>query len=453
MTSAEYIFWICLILVAYTYVLYPILLFLAYSLEQVRRDWHYLTGRRNRRCTAPAAEDLPPVSLIVPAYNEEARLCDKIANVRQLDYPRDKLEVIFVSDGSTDRTNEMLQAIQDPNIRTVILPARRGKPTALNHAVSRAKHDILIFSDAATLFASDAVKKLVRHFFDPRVGVVCGALQFQGISEFHQTEGVYWKYESMLRLMESRLGATLTASGAIYALRHECYRPLAANVLIDDFVIPINARRLGYRVNYDPEAAATDFASPSVAGEFNRRVRLAVGSFRALGELVRVPFDPITFLAFFSHKFLRWVLPFLMIGLLVSSGLLWDTPLYRVAFTGQLLFYLWAELGYVFRERMVRFRYGLMGYYVVAIHLAFLVGFIRFLLGQGEATWRREEAAAADRTAAPTPMYEQWHFEGKSSTRKARPPRVIGLGDEKQLSDTVSRAHARAEKHHLSGSA
>lgn len=389
MTSAEYLFWICLLLVAYTYFLYPILLFLAYALSQVRRDWHYLIDRRDRRRPPLAPQELPAVSLIVPAYNEEARLLDKIANVRQLDYPREKLEVVFASDGSTDRTNEILQALQDSNIQAVFLPARKGKSTALNHAVAQAQHDILIFSDATTLFAPDALKKLVRHFSDPGVGVVCGALQFQRTLESQQTEGVYWKYESMLRLMEGRLGATLTASGAIYALRRQCYRPLAADVLIEDFAMPMNARKLGYRVIYDAEAVATDFAAASVAGEFTRRVRLAVGSFRALGEFARIRLRPFTYLVFFSHKLLRWVLPFLLIGLLVSNGVLWSNPLYRVAFIGQLFFYLWAGVGFVFQHRMQRTRYALMGYFLLAIHLAFLVGFVRFLVGRQEATWQR----------------------------------------------------------------
>ncbi|HEX9868072.1 MAG TPA: glycosyltransferase family 2 protein [Candidatus Tectomicrobia bacterium] len=389
MVRAEYVFWGCLLLVAYTYFLYPVMLFLVYCLDQVRRDWHYLTGRRDRRCSSFEPGELPAVSLIIPAHNEEACLQAKLANVRQLDYPRDKLEVVFISDGSTDRTNEIIKAFPDPNILKVFLRVREGKPMALNHGVAQSKHDILILSDAATLFVADAVKKLVRHFSDPAVGVVCGALQFQGNSEFQQTEGVYWKYESMLRLMEGRLGATLTASGAIYALRRQCYRPLAADVLVEDFVIPMNARKLGYRVLYDPEAVATDFPAASVRGEFTRRVRLAVGSFRASGDLIRIPFHLFTYLAFFSHKLLRWVLPFLLIGALVTSGLLWESALYRTAFICQLLFYLWAGAGFIFRERMQRVRYGLVAYYLFSIHLAYFVGFVRFLWGRAEVTWQR----------------------------------------------------------------
>ena len=151
----------------------------------------------------------------------------------------------------------------------------------------------------------------------------------------------------------------------------------------------MNARRRGYRVLYDPEARGTEVAATSVPAEFTRRVRLAVGSFRALHRLIQIPFHPVTYLAFFSHKLLRWVLPFLLIGLLASSGALSHDPLYRVAFIGQLLFYLWAAAGFLFRERLGRVRFGLVGYYLCAIHLAFLVGFLRVLTGRTDTAWQR----------------------------------------------------------------
>ena len=383
------IFWICLILVVHTYVLYPCLLFLAYAFVQVRNDLRYLIHRRDRRHSPLLPDQLPAVSFVIPAYNEEKHLVDKIANLRELDYPTDRLQVIFVSDGSTDGTNEILCAIEEPHIETVFLPRRQGKLNALNQAVARARHDVLIFSDASTLFLRDALRQLVRHFSDHAVGVVCGTLKLRGNSEFEQTEGVYWRYESMLRLMEARVGATLTASGAIYALRRECFRPLTADDVIDDFVIPMNARKLGYRVLYDPEAEAVDFAAPSVKDEFTRRVRLAVGSFKALRDFSRVPMSAFANLAFLSRKVLRWILPFLMIGLLVTNALLWSDPFYRLLFIGQLLFYFWATIGFVFRNHVQRVPYALLAYFIVAINMAFLVGFVRFLGRRNATAWQR----------------------------------------------------------------
>jgi cellulose synthase/poly-beta-1,6-N-acetylglucosamine synthase-like glycosyltransferase len=386
---SELAFWTCLLLIAHTYALYPAFLFVASALDQLARDWAFLRTREERRASFPDPGVLPLLSLIVPAHNEERDLPAKLANLGEIDYPRDRLEVIFVSDGSTDGTNDILEEARNRHVRLVILPARSGKSSALNRGVEEARHEILILSDAATLFAPDALIKLARHFTDPGVGVVCGALQFQTTAESRQTEGVYWGYESMLRLMEARLGITLTASGAIYALRRTCFPALPADTLIEDLVIPLHARTLGYRVLYDPEAVAVDFAAPTVAGEFTRRVRVATGSFKALGQLIRTPMDPLTAFAFFSHKVLRWVLPFLLIGLLAASTALWPRPLYREVLIAQLLFYGWAAVGFLCRQRMQRVRYALLAYYLLAIHVAFLVGFIQFARGRGEVTWRR----------------------------------------------------------------
>ena len=372
-------FWACFLLVAYTYVLYPVLLFLASSIARL--------GRRAR--TAPEPAPLPAVSMIIPAHNEARHLPAKLVNLAALEYPKDRLEILFVSDGSTDATREILQRAAGGNITSLVLPTRGGKSAALNQAVGRARHDILVFSDAATLFAPDAVSKLVRHFTDPRVGVVCGALQFQASAESRQTEGLYWRYESLLRLMESRIGVTLTASGAIYALRRACFVPLSADTLVEDLVVPTTARRLGFRVLYDADARGTDFAASTVAGEFARRVRIATGSFRALGGLLRGPLDPVTTFAFVSHKLLRWTLPFLLIGMLVTSAALLDSPLYRALFALQALFYGWGLVGYLFRPRIQGIRFALVAYYLLAIHLAFLVGFVRYLSGRREIEWRQ----------------------------------------------------------------
>ena len=386
---ATYVFWVCAVLVAYTYALYPCVLFVAYAIAQARTDLRYLTGREERRRRGLHPDALPRVTLIVPAYNEEAHIRDKIANVLALDYPTDRLQVILISDGSTDGTNDELRGVDAPHIEVLIRPQRTGKAGALNFAVAKARHEILVFSDASTLFAPDAIRQMVRHFVDPKVGVVCGALRFKGAGDFKQTEGVYWRYETMLRLMEARMGATLTASGAIYAIRSHCYHPLAAEDVIDDFVIPMRARKQGFAVVFDPEAEAVEFAAASVKDEFTRRVRLAVGSFRALGEFSRVPMNPFATVSFFSHKFLRWVLPFLLIGLFTSTLFLLDEPLYQVALYAQLGVYGLATLGLVFGERARRVPLALLCYYLMAINVAFLVGFVRFLGGRRDTAWQR----------------------------------------------------------------
>jgi cellulose synthase/poly-beta-1,6-N-acetylglucosamine synthase-like glycosyltransferase len=387
--GVQAMFWACLLLLLFSYFLYPAILFVAYSLCQIRRDWKYLISRQDSRTPSPTGQQVPTVSLVIAAHNEENVLAAKIANTRRLDYPTDKLEVIFVSDGSTDRTNQILQDVGDSHIHIALLPKRSGKATAINNGVALARHDILIFSDAATLFAPDAIKKLVRHFCDKSVGVVCGSLQFRATQESRQTEGLYWKYECMLRLMEGRLGATLTASGAIYAIRRVCFQELAPDTILEDLMIPLNARKQGFRIVYDPEALAEDSSALSVTGEFTRRVRLAVGSFRAIGDLIHTPLNGFTLLAFFSHKLLRWIIPFLLIGIVVSSGLLVRLPVYRTALAIQGILCIWAVIGYLFPHRMKRIRFGLIGYFWLAMNLAFLVGFWRFLFGHGDESWQR----------------------------------------------------------------
>jgi cellulose synthase/poly-beta-1,6-N-acetylglucosamine synthase-like glycosyltransferase len=389
MTAVEVVFWACCLLAAHTYVLYPALLFGASSLIQLWRDSRHLWAPHDRRRATPDPEQLPDVSLIIPAHNEERRLPDKLANLRALEYPKERLTIIFASDGSTDGTNALLRGVEGGNVEVVYLPVRSGKATAVNRAVARSRTDIVVFCDAATLLAPDAVKKLVRHFADPRVGAVCGALRFEASAESRQTEGVYWRYETMLRLMESRLGVTLTASGANYAMRRECFVPFPADTLVEDLLVPVNARRAGFRTVYDPAAIATDFAPPTVAGEFTRRVRIATGSFRALGQVLRRPLDPLTAFAFISHKLLRWLLPFLLLGMLLANGALLGRPLYRVLFGAQLVFYTWAAVGCIFRRRVKGIRYALVAYYLLAMHLAFLVGFARFLTGHRGVAWRR----------------------------------------------------------------
>ena len=379
---------LALFIVVYTYLLYPFVLFGIYCVVQTWRDLRYVISRRDRRVRDREA-DLPAVTLVVAAYNEEHRLEAKLKNLGELAYPADRLKALFVSDGSTDRTNEILRAVTDPRVRALFVEPRQGKVNALNCAVEAADTEVLLFSDAATLLDRDAVRKLVRHLSDPKVGAACGALRFEGTAESQQTEGKFWGFESVLRLMEARLGATLTASGALYALRRCCYEPLPARTMIEDFLIPMNARKKGYSVVYDPEATALEFAADSVQGEFTRRVRLAVGSFRALPELLKIPMNVMTAFAFVSHKLLRWLVPFLLIVLLVGSGVLWSHLAFRALFIAQALFYLWALLGYIGREKLRRVRYALVGYFVLAMNLAFIVGFYRFLFREEEATWQR----------------------------------------------------------------
>jgi cellulose synthase/poly-beta-1,6-N-acetylglucosamine synthase-like glycosyltransferase len=214
-------------------------------------------------------------------------------------------------------------------------------------------------------------------------------LRFQASAESQQTEGVYWKYESALRLMESRLGAALNASGAVYALRKDAYEPLPRGAVLDDLLIPMNARKRGYSVIYDPEAIATDYAPETIRGEFARRVRIAAGSFQAIPMLLKIRLDRITALCFFSHKLLRWLLPSFLLALMISNAVLIGRPFYAGFGVLQGAFYAWALLGLACYERLKNVRYALIGHFLVAMNAAFLVGFFRYLRNRRTIEWQR----------------------------------------------------------------
>lgn len=383
------LFWTCGALILLCYCVYPVLLFVVYCLAQLKRDLNYLTQRTNRRAPILAAKDMPAVTVVVAAYNEVERLPAKIANIEEIDYPKDKLKFIFVSDGSTDGTTELLSSLSHPNVCVLVNQARTGKPTALNKGIAHANTELLVLSDASTLFAPDTIQKLVRHFENPTIGVVCGSLQFQHIASTGGNEAVFWGFEGMLRLMESRLGATLTASGALYAIRKSCYPRLTAHAVVDDLLVPMHARRLGYGVAYDPEAIAYEIPASTIEGEYVRRIRIAAGSFRVLAELIRVPMPPFTWFAFLCHKVLRWTVPFLLLGLLISNLFILNAGVYRVFLTVQLMFYGWAALGYIVRRHAARLRFLLLGYFVVSMNIAFIVGFFRFIRSSQRVTWER----------------------------------------------------------------
>ncbi|HEX8925216.1 MAG TPA: glycosyltransferase family 2 protein [Terriglobales bacterium] len=383
------VFWIAVAIVLYTYIGYPVLLFVCYGFVQVKRDLQYLRTRGERRRRDLSDEQLPTVTMLFAAYNEEEHLAEKLQNTLALDYPSDKLQVVIVSDGSSDQTNAILSSVTDSRFDILIRNDRGGKCAALALAVERARHSIFVLSDASTMFAPDALRKLVRHFGDPAIGAVCGSLSFGYNAESGQTEGVYWKYETVLRLMEARLGATLTPSGAIYAVRGEAYVAPTSDVLVDDIVTLMRVRDAGYEVHYDPEAKAIDFPAASVAGEFRRRVRISTGSFRALPSLLRLKQSGFTPFAFFSLKLLRWFLPVFLTIAFASNLFLLHEPVYLAMFLAQIAVLLWAAIGYAFRDSLKRVRFSLLGYFVVAMNLAFLVGLLRSVARRREASWQR----------------------------------------------------------------
>jgi poly-beta-1,6-N-acetyl-D-glucosamine synthase len=321
------LFWVCSLLIFYAYAGYPVWLFLEKSLRPraVRRGRIY-----------------PLVSIVISVRNGEAYLPDKIMNLRELDYPSEQLQVIVVSDGSTDRTVELLQ--QDyPFVEPVILDTAQGKASALNEAVRRARGDVLFFMDVRQKIERDALLELVSCFADDEVGAVSGEL----ILERGPGEGVgiYWAIEKVTRKLESASGSVVGVTGAIYALRRELYRELPAGTILDDVLVPMNAARAGKRVIFQPTAIARDRISQDKGKEFSRKVRTLTGNY----QLVRLyPWliswkNPLLF-RFVSHKLMRLPVPGLLVVILVASGFS-SGEFYRAVFWLQIVFYALALAG------------------------------------------------------------------------------------------------------------
>lgn len=375
-------FWTALVLMVYAYCLYPVLLWL---LERLFKAPKFLSNN-----------DCPAVSLIVTAYNEEKVIESRIRNCLALDYPKDKLEIIIASDGSTDKTTEIVQKYASEGVVLHAYSERRGKVNALNETVPRAKHSIVLFSDANTMFTRQAVKKLVPHFADPNVGCVCGGLQFisaQG-STTGELEGIYWRYEIFLKKMEGKRGALLGANGAIFAIRKGLYQPLESDTIIEDFVLPMRILQKGFACLYAPEASAIEEAAHKIVQEKQRRIRIGAGDFQALFRLLPMlnPLRGFPALAFFSHKVLRWLAPFfLIIAFVTNIFLLTSGGVYVFIFILQCVFYLAALAGQLMAHRKKSFKLLSLCYYFVSMNLALFLGFLKFLQGTQSVKWDRTE--------------------------------------------------------------
>ena len=359
--------------IVYSYAIYPLLLALA-------------TARR--RESPPEPSPWPSVSVIISVYNEEKHITQRIENLLALDYPHDKLEILIGSDGSTDRTNELVGQLPDARVKLHAFEPRGGKPGVLNRLVPQARGEFLVFSDANAMFAPDALRKLTRHFADPHIGGVCGRLVLHG--EHSETdEGPYWKLETYLKTRESALDSCLGANGAIYAIRKSCWPGIPDNTFVDDFVIGMRVREQGVRVVYDTEAVATEELPQSIGHEMTRRIRIGAGDFQALFLCWRslLPWRGFHSIAFWSHKVLRWFTPFLMIAALVSNVALASHPFFAVLLAVQLAFYTLALVGtFMRRRKMVAFS---APHYFVIINLALLFGFFRFITGTQQVAWKR----------------------------------------------------------------
>lgn len=372
----EWIFWTSVLLLAYAWAGYPLLLRLLARLRPapIRR--------------APIE---PMVSIVLPVHDEAERIGPRLRNLLDLDYPRDRLEILIGSDGSTDDTVPRLRRAAGPGVRVWAFPARRGKPAVLNDLVAQARGAIVVFADARQRFETGALRALVAPFADPAVGAAGGELILDGGSGTAVGEGIgaYWRLEAALRRSESLVDSTIGATGAFYAVRRSLLAPIPEDTLLDDVLIPMRVARAGGRVVHEPGARAHDRPPASPGGELARKVRTIAGNFQlfARERWLLLPWRNRLWLQTLSHKGLRLLGPVLLAGALLSSLWLAGRPFYHAAFWGQVSFYAAALAAAALRRR--RPRLLAIPYVVCLLNLATLVALFRFLTGRQRVTWER----------------------------------------------------------------
>lgn len=390
MLFIKIIFWSSLLVLLYCYFGYGILL------------WSYLKAlslfSKNKKSLRASKDFQPEVTLLVATFNEELIINQKIENTLQIDYPAHKLKIIFVADGSTDNTVNIIR--QYPAIDLYYKPEREGKSAAINRVMPYVSSPFTIFCDANTLLNKDCIKEIVKHYTDPKIGAVAGEKKVVDHSLVQSTagagEGLYWKYESILKKLDARFYSVVGAAGELFSIRTNLFEPVGKNVLLDDFIISMRICQNGYRVMYEPRAFATESPSFSIKDEQKRKIRIAAGGFQSifmLRDLLNIfKYGKLSF-QYISHRVLRWLVCPVLLPVLFLSNLLIapysGTLLYKVALIVQSLFYLLAVTGWIFMLRNVKVRLLFVPYYFLFMNLSMYIGFFRFMNKSQSVLWEK----------------------------------------------------------------
>ena len=388
MLTLKIFFWIFLFILVYAYLGYGLLLYL---LVKCRKN-------NNESPFGEEAGEDPEVTLFVAAYNEMDFIRMKMENSFSLDYPKDKIKHVWVTDGSDDGTPELLRTYE--GVEVYHQPERAGKIAAMNRGMQFVKTPIVIFSDGNTLLGKEAIRRIVKLFRDPKVGCVSGEKRIFNKEGAAATEGIYWKYESFLKKLDAKLYSVVGAAGELFALRTHLYRPVEKDTLLDDFIISLRVAEQGYTIQYDPEAYAIENPSANVKEELKRKIRISAGGIQSVLRLKEL-LNPFRFgllsFQYISHRVLRWTLAplglpiilFCNLAILISEGVLDFSSLYTWLFYLQMLFYLLALLGWVAENRKIKVRILYVPYYFIMMNVAVYLGFIRFIKKQQSVNWER----------------------------------------------------------------
>jgi cellulose synthase/poly-beta-1,6-N-acetylglucosamine synthase-like glycosyltransferase len=381
------LFWISLFIIIYTYVGYGILLYIILKLKNI------IKGKPD-----PAVIGYTPtLTFIVAAYNEAYCIREKIENTLSLEYPRDKIEFIFITDGSTDATPAIIQEYS--SIKLLHKDGRSGKIAAVHRAMQEVKTDIVVFTDANTMVNKQALLLMSRHYIDPSVGAIAGEkrVQIEETADATAGEGFYWKYESKLKKWDSALYSVVGAAGELFSIRTNLYEPVEPDTILDDFMISMNIAKKGYRIIYEPEAYAMEKASADTGEELKRKIRISAGGVQSTLRLksLLLPFkQPVLSFEYISHRILRWVLtPYLMILVFLLNMLFviqvgWF-GLYGFLFVAQILFYGAALLGRILEAKQMKIKIFFIPYYFCLMNYAVIAGMFRYVLGEQSVLWEK----------------------------------------------------------------
>jgi biofilm PGA synthesis N-glycosyltransferase PgaC len=384
----EFLLWFSLFTAFYAFFGYGILLFIIIKIKRATKGKPVVP--------VVVTGDLPTCTLIVAAYNEERLMEEKIINSLALNYPAQKLQFVFITDGSTDGTAGIVK--KHTEIRHMHTDARMGKIVAVHRAMDTVTSEVVVFTDANTFLNTDAILNICRHYSDKKVGAVAGEKRvYAEAGNATAGEGFYWKYESKLKAWDSELYSVVGAAGELFSIRTELYRPVPASTILDDFMISLLVAGDGYRVIYEPEAFAVEGASQNITEELKRKIRIAAGGIQSivwLKALLNPIPNPVLTFQYVSHRVLRWtVVPFLMIlALLINFIIVFSGSIsltYQLLLLAQVGFYLLAISGWIMEERQIKIKIFFIPYYFCMMNYAVVMGILRYLRGKQSAVWEK----------------------------------------------------------------
>lgn len=391
MLIVKILFWFLLFIVFYAYIGYGIVLYLLVKLKR------FTTGKKP---AVPGTVYEPEVTLFIAAYNEKDFVAEKIKNSRELDYPAEKLNIVWVTDGSDDGTPEELKKFE--GVTVYHQPQRNGKIGAMNRGMQYVKTPVVVFCDANTMLGRESIRRIVKLFSNPKVGCVSGEKRIFSKDKDAAAgagEGLYWKYESTLKKWDAELYSVVGAAGELFAIRTELYQEVERDTLLDDFIISLRVAQQGFTIQYDPEAYAIETASANVKEELKRKIRISAGGIQSvirLRSLLNVFKYGILSFQYISHRVLRWTLAPLALLLLLPAGFALALPegflnfgLYSILFWLQILFYISALLGWYLENKSIKVKILFVPYYFFIMNLSVFLGFKRYLKGSQSVNWER----------------------------------------------------------------